>query len=172
MVGVHHSWRDRFALLDGRAGEVDPVGDPVWPSGHEGTDGAAQPAHLGADGHLMLVVAEEETAQRSGRQPLGTGARDQAQDRRVPRRELRSPPIPVRAGDLEHGFRSRGCQVRPQGGAAPVRAHEPALAEPFGQAATQAPQPMQVAAANAWSASSFGTGRLLASGAEPVLTLM
>src|SRR5690606_3461295 len=37
------------------------------------------------------------------------------------------------------------------------------IAEPFLQAATQAPQPMQVAASNDLSASSFGTGKLLAS---------
>ena len=42
----------------------------------------------------------------------------------------------------------------------------------FGQAATQAPQPMQAAASIAWSAASFGTGTELASGAEPQLALM
>ena len=42
------------------------------------------------------------------------------------------------------------------------------IAEPFGQAATQAPQPMQVAASNAWSAFVFGTGIAWASGAVPV----
>ena len=38
----------------------------------------------------------------------------------------------------------------------------------FGQAATQAPQPMQVAASNAASESFFGTGVECASGAVPV----
>ncbi len=38
------------------------------------------------------------------------------------------------------------------------------IAEPFGHAATQAPQPMQVAASNAWSASSFGTGEVVGLG--------
>ena len=38
------------------------------------------------------------------------------------------------------------------------------IAEPLGQAATQAPQPMQVAASKAWSASSLGTGVACASG--------
>jgi hypothetical protein len=42
------------------------------------------------------------------------------------------------------------------------------MALAFLQAATQAPQPMQAAAAKAASASVFGTGRPLASGAEPV----
>ena len=46
------------------------------------------------------------------------------------------------------------------------------IAEPFGHAATQAPQPMQAAASNAASASSFGTGIELASGAVPVGALM
>ena len=45
-------------------------------------------------------------------------------------------------------------------------------AEPLGQAATQAPQPMQVATLKARSASSLGTGTEWASGAEPVLTEM
>ena len=45
-------------------------------------------------------------------------------------------------------------------------------AEPFGQAATQAPQPMQVATSNARSALSFGTGVACASGAAPVFTEM
>ena len=45
-------------------------------------------------------------------------------------------------------------------------------AAPLGQAATQAPQPMQAAASKAASATSLGTGMRLASGAEPVLTLM
>ena len=43
-------------------------------------------------------------------------------------------------------------------------------AAPFGQAATHAPQPMHAAASNAASATSFGTGMMLASGAAPVLT--
>ena len=46
------------------------------------------------------------------------------------------------------------------------------IAEPFGQAATQAPQPMQVAASKAASASAFGTGMACASGADPVGALM
>ena len=46
------------------------------------------------------------------------------------------------------------------------------VAEPLGQAATQAPQPMQVAASKARSALSFGTGVAWASGAAPVLTEM
>ena len=45
-------------------------------------------------------------------------------------------------------------------------------AEPLGQAATQAPQPMQVATLKARWASSRGTGTEWASGAEPVLTEM
>ena len=44
------------------------------------------------------------------------------------------------------------------------------MAEAFGQAATQAPQPMQAAASMAGSASVFGTGMALASGALPVRT--
>ena len=44
--------------------------------------------------------------------------------------------------------------------------------EAFGQAATQAPQPMQVAASNAASASFFGTRIECASGAVPVGALM
>ena len=47
---------------------------------------------------------------------------------------------------------------------APVKS----MAEAFGQAATQAPQPMQAAASMASSASGFGTGMALASGALPV----
>ena len=43
---------------------------------------------------------------------------------------------------------------------------------PLGQAATQAPQPMQVAASNASSAETLSTGIAWASGAEPVLTEM
>jgi hypothetical protein len=42
----------------------------------------------------------------------------------------------------------------------------------LGQAATQAPQPMQAAASNAWSAATLGTGVRLASEAAPVLTEM
>src|SRR3954447_2868396 len=42
------------------------------------------------------------------------------------------------------------------------------IADPFGQAATQAPQPMQVAASKAVSASARGTGVACASGALPV----
>ncbi len=45
-------------------------------------------------------------------------------------------------------------------------------AEAFLHAATQAPQPIQVAEANAASAFTLGTGMLLASGAEPVLAVM
>ncbi len=45
-------------------------------------------------------------------------------------------------------------------------------AEAFGQAATQAPQPMQAAASKAESASGLGTGSELASGAVPVRTEM
>jgi hypothetical protein len=41
-------------------------------------------------------------------------------------------------------------------------------AEPLGQAATQAPQPMQAAAVKARSAFGLGTGVACASGAEPV----
>ena len=47
-----------------------------------------------------------------------------------------------------------------------------ALTEAFGQAAAQAPQPMQVAASNARSAATFGTGVEFASTAAPVLTEM
>jgi hypothetical protein len=43
---------------------------------------------------------------------------------------------------------------------------------PFGQAATQAPQPMHAAASIARSASAFGTGMRFASGAEPVGAVM
>jgi hypothetical protein len=46
------------------------------------------------------------------------------------------------------------------------------LAAPLGQAATQAPQPIQAAASNAVSATNFGIGIRLASGAEPVSTEM
>ena len=46
------------------------------------------------------------------------------------------------------------------------------MAEPLGQAATQAPQPMQVAASKARSASGFGTGMAFASGADPVGAVM
>jgi len=42
------------------------------------------------------------------------------------------------------------------------------MAAPLGQAATQAPQLMQVAFSKAWSAAAFGTGMACASGAEPV----
>ncbi len=42
------------------------------------------------------------------------------------------------------------------------------MAEAFGQAATQAPQPMQAAASMARSAFSLGTGMALASGALPI----
>ena len=42
----------------------------------------------------------------------------------------------------------------------------------LGQAATQAPQPMQAAASMAASAAVLGTGMRLASGAEPVLAEM
>jgi hypothetical protein len=41
------------------------------------------------------------------------------------------------------------------------------IADALGQAATQAPQPMQVAAPNARSASSLGTNTACASGAAP-----
>src|SRR5699024_1795679 len=46
------------------------------------------------------------------------------------------------------------------------------MLDAFGQAATQAPQPIQVAASNARSASVFGTGLAWASGAVPVGALM
>ena len=46
------------------------------------------------------------------------------------------------------------------------------MALEFLQAATQAPQPMHAAASIARSASAFGTGIELASGAAPVRTLM
>jgi hypothetical protein len=46
------------------------------------------------------------------------------------------------------------------------------IAELFGQAATQAPQPMQVALSKALSDSRFGAGVAWASGAEPVLEEM
>src|SRR5690606_25269364 len=46
------------------------------------------------------------------------------------------------------------------------------IAEPFGQAAPPAPQPMQVAASKARSASALGTGVACASGAVPVGALM
>ena len=42
----------------------------------------------------------------------------------------------------------------------------------LGQAATQAPQPMQAAASMAASATGFGIGMRLASGAAPVATVM
>src|SRR6187551_2040998 len=45
-------------------------------------------------------------------------------------------------------------------------------AEAFGQAATQAPQPMQAAASKASSEASLGTGKELASGAAPARTEM
>ena len=45
-------------------------------------------------------------------------------------------------------------------------------AEPLGQAATHAPQPMQVAASNAVSARVLGTGTACASGAAPVGAVM
>ena len=45
-------------------------------------------------------------------------------------------------------------------------------AAPLGQAATQAPQPMQAAASKAASATVFGTGMMLASGAAPAVTEM
>src|SRR5262245_14587826 len=44
------------------------------------------------------------------------------------------------------------------------------MADAFLQAATQAPQPMQAAASKALSASSFGIGIALPSGAPPVET--
>ena len=46
------------------------------------------------------------------------------------------------------------------------------MAELFGQAATHAPQPMQVALSKAMSASRFGAGVACASGAEPVFAEM
>ena len=46
------------------------------------------------------------------------------------------------------------------------------IEDAFGQAATQAPQPMQVAASKAASESFFGTGVECASGAVPVGTEM
>src|SRR2546429_6231283 len=46
------------------------------------------------------------------------------------------------------------------------------VADPLGQAATQAPQPMQAAASNAASASALGIGIALASGALPVGALI
>jgi len=46
------------------------------------------------------------------------------------------------------------------------------IAEPFGQAATHAPQPMQVAFSKALSAAGFGTGVACASGAVPVGAVM
>src|SRR5690606_13525631 len=45
------------------------------------------------------------------------------------------------------------------------------IADAFLQAATQAPQPIQVAASKASSAMRLGTGILLASGTPPVFTL-
>jgi hypothetical protein len=45
------------------------------------------------------------------------------------------------------------------------------IAEPLGQAATHAPQPMQAAASMARSACSLGIGTALASGAEPTLAV-
>ena len=44
------------------------------------------------------------------------------------------------------------------------------IADAFGHAATQAPQPMHAAASKAISAFSFFTGIACASGAAPVLT--
>ena len=46
------------------------------------------------------------------------------------------------------------------------------LAAPFGHAATQAPQPMHAAASIAASATGFGIGIRLASGAPPVGAVM
>ena len=46
------------------------------------------------------------------------------------------------------------------------------IAEPLGQAATQAPQPMHSACSKAKSASAFGTGVACASGAAPVGAVM
>jgi hypothetical protein len=46
------------------------------------------------------------------------------------------------------------------------------MADAFGHAATQAPQPMHAADSNAASASAFDTGIDAASGAAPVLTEM
>ena len=46
------------------------------------------------------------------------------------------------------------------------------MAEPFGQAAAQAPQPMQAAASMALSAMVFEIGTELASGADPLRSLM
>ncbi len=82
------------------------------------------------------------------------------------------------------------CQTLPHSSAPPSAAHgrpSPACpcgklprwvifapvnsaAEAFGQAATQAPQPMQAAASMAWSAASFETGIAFPSGALPVDT--
>ena len=53
-----------------------------------------------------------------------------------------------------------------------TRAATNSMAEPFLQVATQAPQPMQAAASMLSSASSRGTGMVLASGTPPVLTDM
>ena len=61
------------------------------------------------------------------------------------------------------------CGIRPR---CATLAAVNSMAEPFGQAATQAPQPMQVAASNARSASALGTGVACASGAAPVGAVM
>src|SRR3954453_6944089 len=54
----------------------------------------------------------------------------------------------------------------------PILADVKRFAAPFGQAATHAPQPMQAAASNAASTTSFGTGVRFASGALPVGAVM
>ena len=54
----------------------------------------------------------------------------------------------------------------------PTLAEVKSWAAELGQAATQAPQPMQAAASKAWSAAALGTGVRLASDAAPVFTEM
>ena len=85
------------------------------------------------------------------------------------------PPKPSRVHRARPSRRTRSMRSGwPCGSSARCETLAPAnsIADAFGQAATQAPQPMQAAASIARSASSFGTGIALASGAQPVSTEM
>ena len=73
----------------------------------------------------------------------------------------RSPPSCARADSARAGPGAGERAARPW----PTTK---SMAEAFGQAATQAPQPMQAAASMARSAFSLGTGKALPSGARPV----
>ena len=68
---------------------------------------------------------------------------------------------------VDHAFPPLGLALRQLPRCA-ILAPRNSDAEPFGHAATQAPQPMQAAAVNARSAFGLGTGVAGASGAEPV----